>query len=164
MCFIFMTELCKKHLVLMQQRYVCTLKMGYWSLSCVWMEMRLHIASYITVCICYPQVRLLECHPRELVLHFTVCLVTNCSSDVNTTATQGNIYYLNDEVKMLNFILLSYQRGFRKSGLAALDIHIVCHIPYKWLSKYNIKFCHKTHECSQWQLPVHCRLHLIIRK
>jgi methyltransferase-like protein len=30
---------------------------------------------------------------------------------------------------MLDFIPLSYQRGFRKSGLAALDINILCHIP-----------------------------------
>jgi hypothetical protein len=30
---------------------------------------------------------------------------------------------------MLDFILL-YQRGFWKSGLAALDIHIVCHYLY----------------------------------
>jgi hypothetical protein len=50
------------------------------------MEIRFNIASYITVCICYPQVRLLECLPRELALHFTVCLLTNCPSDVNTTA------------------------------------------------------------------------------
>jgi hypothetical protein len=50
------------------------------------MEIRFNIASYITVCICYPQVRLLECLPRDLALHFTACLLTNCSSDVNTTA------------------------------------------------------------------------------
>jgi hypothetical protein len=63
------------------------------------MEIRFNIASYITVCICYPQVRLLEGLSRELALHFTVCLLTNCSSDVNTIT---------------------------KCCLAALDIHIVC--------------------------------------
>jgi hypothetical protein len=46
------------------------------------MEIIFNIDSYITVCICYPQVRLLECLLRELALHFTVCLLTNCSSDV----------------------------------------------------------------------------------
>jgi membrane-bound metal-dependent hydrolase YbcI (DUF457 family) len=34
----------------------------------------------------YPQVRFLEGPPRELALHFTACLITHCSSDVNTTA------------------------------------------------------------------------------
>jgi hypothetical protein len=47
--------------------------------------MRFNIASYITVCICYPQVKLLECL-LALALHFTVCLLTNCSSVENTTA------------------------------------------------------------------------------
>jgi hypothetical protein len=55
-----------------------------------------------------------------------------------------DIYYLNVGVQMLDFILLSCQRGFWKSGLAGLDIHIVCHIPYTWLSKYDKNFCHKT--------------------
>jgi hypothetical protein len=54
------------------------------------------------------------------------------------------VYYLNVWVKMLDFILLSYRRGSWKSGFAALDIHIVCHIPCTWLSKYDRKFCHKT--------------------
>jgi hypothetical protein len=49
------------------------------------MEIRFNIASYFTVCICYPQIRLWECLLRELVLYFIVCLLTNCSSDVNTT-------------------------------------------------------------------------------
>jgi hypothetical protein len=38
---------------------------------------------------------------------------------------------------MLDLILLSYQRGFWKSSLATFDIHIVCRIPYTWLSKYD---------------------------
>jgi hypothetical protein len=75
-----------KYLVLIQTRYVCTLKMGYCSLSCGWMEIRFNIASYITVCTCYPPVRLLDCLPRELALHFTVCLLTNCCADMNTAA------------------------------------------------------------------------------
>jgi hypothetical protein len=95
-------------------------KMRSWSLSCGWMEIRFNFDSYVAVCICYPQVRLLECLPRELALHFTVCLLTNCSSDVNTTAKCWCIlpkgtYYLNVWVNMLDFILLSYQRGFWKS-------------------------------------------------
>jgi hypothetical protein len=50
------------------------------------MEIRFNIASYITVSICYPQVGVLECLPREVALNFTVCFLTNCCSDVNTTA------------------------------------------------------------------------------
>jgi hypothetical protein len=50
------------------------------------MEIGFNIASYFTVCICYPQVRLLECLLRELELLFTVSLLTHCSNDVNITA------------------------------------------------------------------------------
>jgi hypothetical protein len=35
-------------------------------------------------------------------------------------------------------------RVFWKSGLAGLNIHIVCHIPYTWLSKYDRQLCDKT--------------------
>jgi hypothetical protein len=58
-----------------------------------------------------------------------------------TLQLNDGVYYLREPVS-LKFsvkILLSYQRG-----LATLDVHIVCHIPYTWLSIYNRKFCYKT--------------------
>jgi hypothetical protein len=130
----------------MQPRYVCTHKLGYCSLSCGWMEIRLNIASYITVCICWPQVRLLECLPRELALHFTACLLTDCCSDVNTTAKCWCILAKGTYIIwMFGWkCWISFCSVLFSSGLAALDIHIVYHIPYTWLSKYDRKFCYKT--------------------
>jgi hypothetical protein len=64
----------------MQPRYVCTLKMGYCSLSCGWMGIRSTLLR-----ICYTQVSLLESLLREVALHFTVCLLTNSSTELNTT-------------------------------------------------------------------------------
>jgi hypothetical protein len=101
-------------------------------------------------CINYTQVRVLEYLLRQLALHFTACLLTNSSSDVNIIELSDDVYYLTEHVffklwlTMLDFIPLSYQRGFSKSGLTALDIHIVCHITYIWLSTYDRKSCHKT--------------------
>jgi hypothetical protein len=54
------------------------------------------------------------------------------------------MYFFKLCLKMLDFILLSYQRGFWKSGFAALDIHILCHITYTWCSTYDRKLCRKT--------------------
>jgi hypothetical protein len=48
MFFIFVHRTVLKHL-LMQPRYVCTLKMGYCSLSCGWMEVRINNADNINV-------------------------------------------------------------------------------------------------------------------
>jgi hypothetical protein len=67
-----------------------------------------------------------------------------------TLELSDDVCYLTEYVffklwlKILDFILLSYQRGFWKSGLAALDIHIVCQITYTWFSTYNRKLCYKT--------------------
>jgi hypothetical protein len=100
-------------------------------------------------CINYTQVRVLECLLRQIALHFTACLLTNSSSDVNIRAKWRCILpnitciFLNVGRKCW-VSLLSYQRGFSKSGLTALDIHIGCHITYTWLSTYDRKSCHKT--------------------
>jgi hypothetical protein len=48
-CLISMHRTLLKNLMLMQPRYVCSLKKGYYSFSCGWMEIRFNIASYITV-------------------------------------------------------------------------------------------------------------------
>jgi hypothetical protein len=50
---------------------------------------------------------------RGLAVNFTVCLLTNFSSDVNTIQLSDGVYYLRDNVflKVLVKILLSYVRG-----------------------------------------------------
>jgi hypothetical protein len=48
-CLTFMHRTVWQHLLFIQPRYVCTLKMGYCSKSCGWMEIRFNIGSYITV-------------------------------------------------------------------------------------------------------------------
>jgi hypothetical protein len=71
----------------MQPRYICTLKIGYCSLNCGWKGIRFNFASYIIVYVTHKSGGGgLECLQRQLALHFTVCLLTNSSSDVNTTA------------------------------------------------------------------------------
>jgi hypothetical protein len=153
----------------MQPRYVCTLKMGYCLLSCGWMEIRFNIASYITVSICYPQVRVLECLLRELALHFTACLPTNCSSDVNTTAKcwcillkRTNIIWM-FEWKCGTSFCYHTKEVFENrcscpwhTHCGLYSLHMIVQI---WQS-----FAIRQQKCSQWQLPFHCRLHLLIRK
>jgi hypothetical protein len=106
-------------------------------------------------CIWYTQFRLLECLQREIAFHFTVTLSlpppppisTNSSAHVNTRV-MWSVYFLtkyvnlNVHVKLLDFILLSYQRDTLKSNLAVLHIH-VCRIPYT-LSTYHRKDKKKT--------------------
>jgi hypothetical protein len=134
--------------MLMQPSYVCSLKMGYSSLSCGWMKIRFNIASYITVYVTYKSGCWNVFHDN---LHFASQPVFLQTLLVMwTLELSDDVYHLREHVffklslKMLDFILLSYQRGFLKSGLAALDIHIVCHITYTWFSTYDRKFCHKT--------------------
>jgi hypothetical protein len=82
-------HVCARYIVWGTGRYILYVLLrcdtGHWVVS-EWKSDSTLLLSYITVCICYPQVSLLECLPRELALHVTVCLVTNCCSDVTTTA------------------------------------------------------------------------------
>jgi hypothetical protein len=138
-------------------------KMGYWSLRSGWMEIRFSLATYITVCICYPQVRLMECLPREIALHYTVCLLTNCCSDVNTTAKCWCILFeclgenvgLNSVVISKRFLKIRFSCPWR-THCVLYSLHMIVQI---WQSSAI-----RPQECSQWQLSFHCRLHLLIRK
>jgi hypothetical protein len=121
----------------MQPRYVCSLKMGYSSFSCGWMEIRFNIASYITVYVTYKSGCWnvfhdnLHFHSQPVFLQTLLVMWTLELSD--------DVYYLTEHVffklwlKMLDFILLSYQRGFWKSGFAALDMHIMSYYLYMFL-------------------------------
>jgi hypothetical protein len=154
----------------MQPRYVCTLKMGYWSLSCGRMEKWFNIASYITVCICYPQVRLLERLPRDLALHFTVCLHTNCSSDVDTTAKcwcslpKGtNVIWMFGWKCWTSFCYHTKQ-VFENQVYLPLPYTLCIIFPANDCPNMAESSAIRPQECSKWQLPFHCRLHLLIRK
>jgi hypothetical protein len=64
----------------------CALKMGYCSLSYLWVNGNQIQHCILHHCVCYTQLRVLECLPRDLALHSTVCLLTNSSTVENTTA------------------------------------------------------------------------------
>jgi hypothetical protein len=154
----------------MQPRYVCTLKMGYWSLSCGWMEIRFNIDSYITVCICYPQVRLMECLPRDLALPFTVCLLANCSSEVNTTAKCWCILLKGTYIVSMFRWKCWTSVCYHTKKVSENQVWVP--LTYALCAIFSTHDCPNETEssdirpkqCSQWQLPFHCNLHLLIRK
>jgi hypothetical protein len=128
----------------MQPRHVCTLKMGYWSLSSGRMDTRfLHHCLYML-----PTSQVDGMSSKRTCTSFHSLSWYKLFSDVNTTAKcwcvfpKGTLFECLGEY--VGFILLAYQICFSKSGLAALDIYIVCHIPYTCLSAYDRKFFHKT--------------------
>jgi hypothetical protein len=115
-------------------------KMYSCSLSCGWKEIKFNVLlqQYTTLLLTslyVTHVWLVECFQRELALHFTAYLLTDSSTDVNTTVMWWSIlpnktHILESLGEMLDFFLLSYQRGFSELGLASRDIHTECHIPY----------------------------------
>jgi hypothetical protein len=132
----------------MQPRHVCTLKMGYWSLSCGWMEIRFNIASYITVCIGCWNVFWDDLHfiSQSVFwedLHFisqSVFLQTVLV--MSTLELSVSVYYLREQ---LLFECLGENTGLHSVIIPKRFLiirfscpAIVCHIPYTWL------FCHMT--------------------
>jgi hypothetical protein len=121
--------------------------MGYFSPSCGLIEVRINIASNINV---YVTTKWGYCNVFQENMHLISQSVFLETLVVMWTLQLSGVYYLTEDeclevqVKMLDFLLLSYQRGFSNSGLDALDIHIVSHIPYTWLSTYDRKLWHKT--------------------
>jgi hypothetical protein len=154
----------------MQPRYVCTLKLGYCSLSCGWMEIRVNIPSNITVCICYTQVRLLECLPTEFALHLTVCLLTNCCSNLNITSKwwyilqKGTYFNWMFGWKCLTSFCYHTKEVFENQVQLPLTFTL-CGIlhTHDW-PHMTESTAIRPHGWSKWQLPFHCRLHFFMRK
>jgi hypothetical protein len=134
-CSIFIQST-YKHLILMQPRYVCTLKMGYCLLSCGWLEMKLNILlqQYTTLLL----TSLYVTHKsdwwnvfRENLHFISQSLILQTGLLMWTLQLFDGAYWVTKHViwkvlvKMLDFTLLSYRRGFWKSGIAALDIQAV---------------------------------------
>jgi hypothetical protein len=140
--------------MLMQPRYVCSLKMVYSSFSCGWIAIRSNIASYIIVYsnrMHSPTIKIIV-----YVTHKSGCwnvfhhnlpftsqpLFLQTLLVMWTLELSDDVYHLTEHVffqfwlKMLDFILLSYQTGFWKSSLTALDIHTHCGSYYLYVILY----------------------------
>jgi hypothetical protein len=124
-------------------------------------------------CICYTQVRFIECLQKGLALHFIICLLRNSSAEVNTTVMWWCILpYKTCNLESWkfgwecwkSFIVFWYKRCFSKPALAALDTHTLCvtfttHYCSHMTENSNIR----PQECYQWQLSFHYKLHPLIR-
>jgi hypothetical protein len=139
--------------------------MGYCSLSCGWMEIRFDISSYITVYVTHKSVCWNVCQENLHFVSQSVFLQTLLL--MWTLQLSDGVYCLTEHVflkvwvKIYNFILLSYQRGFSKSGLAALDICTLSVIfPTHNCRHMTENSDIRPQECSQWQLSFHSRFHL----
>jgi hypothetical protein len=155
----------------MQSRYVCSHKMLYCSRSCGWMQSTLPffytstLHCFLHHYVCYIQARLVECLQRELALHFTVCLLTNSFSDVNTIDMWWctllnktcNLERLVENVQLHSLIIpKNFQSHIQLSLTCTLSVTFPTHN------------CHMTEnseikpqECYQWQLSFHYRLQIL---
>jgi hypothetical protein len=152
----------------MQPRYVCTLKMGYCSLSYGGIEIRFTIASYITVYVTHKSVcwnvfrENLHILSQSVFLQTLLLMWTLQQSDGAYCLTEHVFFKV--WVKMLDLFCYYTKVVFQN------QVHLP--LTYTLCAIFPTHNCpHMTEnpgiiaqECSQWQFYFHCRFHLLIRK